>query len=293
MYLLLIILLYAIWSAAFPIAKLALHYSSPLFLTGARMLLGGMLLTSYLSVRDRSLLRLSKKQWISVGLLALFSIYLTNILEFWALQYLSPAKACFIYSLSPFCTAIGSYVCFGEKMNLRKIGGLTLAFLAFLPILFLQTDSEVASILSISLPTFAMLGAVLFSVSGWIILRATVRQLSPIVANGISMLIGGAVALLHSFSVEQWPPVDQPLPFVGWLLLITFLSNILCYNLYGWLLKRFSATFLSLIGLSSPIFASIHSFLFLQEPFSWPILFSTIVIFLSFLIFYQEEKKGY
>lgn len=97
-----VLLMYAAWSSVFSIGKIALQYSPPIFLTGFRMLLAGVILFIYLLITKRAALKISLNQFFSLTLLGFFSIYLTNILEFWGLQYLTAAKACFLYSLSPF-----------------------------------------------------------------------------------------------------------------------------------------------------------------------------------------------
>jgi drug/metabolite transporter (DMT)-like permease len=83
-------------------------------------------------------------------------------------------------------------------------------------------------------------------------------------------------------------------PFLGWTLLMTFVSNIVCYNLYGLMLRKFTATFLSFVGLLSPIFASLHGWLFLGEPLSLLIFLSTAFVCLGLWIVYSTElKQGY
>lgn len=294
--------MYMVWSSMFAIAKLALQYAPPLFLTGSRMVLGGILLLGYLFLTNRQQLKLKKSHWLPMILLAVFSIYLTNILEFWSLQYLTAAKTCFIYSFSPFFAAIFSYLHFGEKISVKKGLGLLLGLLGMLPILILQTGSEdlLSAFSLISWPTLAMIGAALCSVYGWVLLRLIVKDqmISPLTANGISMCIGGIAALLHSFYIDHWDPLplkaNSGFPFIGWLLLMVLISNVLCYNLYGLMLKRFTATFLSFMGLLSPIFASLHGWLFLNEPLSWMIVVSTFIVCLGLWVVYAEElKQGY
>ena len=75
---------------------------------------------------------------------------------------------------------------------------------------------------------------------------------------------------------------------------MTLISNILCYNLYGYMLKKFTATFVSFMGLLSPIFASLNSWVLIGEPPSLTILISTGVVSLGLFIVYQAElKQGY
>jgi drug/metabolite transporter (DMT)-like permease len=302
MSILVVILMYATWSSIFSIGKWTLAYTSPLFLTSARMILAGSILLTYLILCRRSSLKINSKQLLSLLIMALFSIYLTNTFEFWGLQHLSAAKTCFIYSLSPFFAAFFSYIHFKEKMNKRKWIGMLIGFVGFLPVLTIQTGSEnlLKAFSIISWPELAIMGAALCSVYGWVLLRLAVKdqEISPLTANGIGMLFGGILALIHSFLIESWSPIpinpNGVVPFIGGTLLMTLISNIFCYNLYGIMLKRFTATFLSFMGLLSPIFASFNSWLVLGEKPSLIILLSTTVVSLGLWIVYQAElKQGY
>jgi drug/metabolite transporter (DMT)-like permease len=304
--------MYATWSSVFSFAKIALEHAPPLFLTASRMLLASALLLGYLLIRERSSFRFSMKQIFSLCLLAIFSIYLTNACEFWSLQHLTAAKACFIYSLSPFFAALFSYIHFGEKMNRRKWLGVVIGFIGFIPVLAIQKGAgELLTGFSfLSWPELAMIGASFCTAYGWILLRMIVNPasqsgsatpsaaISPLMANGVSMLCGGLLALTHSYLVENWSPAPVSAagfaPFAQGILIMTFISNILCYNLYGFLLKRFTATFLSFMGLLSPIFASLNSWLFLGEQPSPVIFFSTAIVSIGLWIIYSAElRQGY
>lgn len=298
----LIILMYALWSSVFAFSKAVLPYSTPLFLNATRMILAGALMLGFILWRKRASFKLNIRQWFSIGLLALFSIFLTNALEFWGVQYLSAAKTCFIYSLSPFFAALLSYFHFKEKMNGQKWLGLIIGFLGIIPVLMMQTGSEdlFSAFSFFTWPTLAIIGAALFSVYGWVILRLVVKDysISPVLANGSSMLLGGFMSLGASLFLDTWAPTPVQAgaisPFIFGVLGMTLLYNIFCYNLYGWLLKRFTATFLSFMGLLSPIFASLSGWLFLGETPSWQILASTGIVSIGLWIVYRAElKQGY
>ena len=299
---LLVVLMYAMWSSVFPFGKLALEHSPPIFLTAFRMLLAGGILFGYLALRKKQALRLTKWQFGSLAILGFFSIYLTNILEFWGLQYLTAAKVCFIYSLSPFFAALFSYLHFKEKINRTKFFGFAIGFLGFIPVLTMQSgpDGFLSTFKGISYPELAIMGAALFSVYGWVLLRVVVKDsaVSPLAANGVSMLIGGAMALIHSFFVESWVPSPLSEAHFGTcfklVAIMTVISNIVCYNLYGFMLKKYTATFLSFMGLLSPIFASITSWILIGERPSWVIFCSTALLSTGLFIVYRAElRQGY
>lgn len=302
MHILLAIFTFAVWSSVFSIGKVALTYADPLFLTGFRMTLAGVLLFAYLFFRRRESLRLTVRQLLSLCLLGFFSVYLANVLEFWGLKHLSAAKTCFIYGLSPFFTALFSYLHFKEKMTGKKWLGFAIGMIGFIPVLSMQTGEEGLwqALGFLSWPEIAVMGAAISAVYGWVLLRMAVKtnDISPLAANTGSMLFGGILAFSHSLFVENWNPVpivlEEWLPMTQSVLCLIFVSNLLCYNLYGYLLKKFTATFLSFLGLFSPIFASFNAWLLIGEAPSWQIFLSTAILLLGAYLIYKEElRQGY
>ncbi len=296
-----VVFMYATWSSVFSLGKIALEHSPPLFLTASRMLLAAVILLGYLALKDKNSFKLGAKQFLGLTLFAIFGMYLTNAFEFWSLQHLSAAKTCFIYSLCPFFSALFSYLHFKEKMNARKWLGMAIGFVGFIPVLAMQKGSEelISGMSFLSWPELAMMGAALCTSYGWILLRVLVKDsISPLMANGFGMLIGGLIAVFHSYLVEPWNPIPVSssglLPFAQGILIMTLISNIICYNLYGMMLKRFTATFVSFMGLLSPIFASLNEWLFIGTAPSPIIFLSTAIVSCGLWIVYSAElKQGY
>ncbi|NGX43230.1 MAG: S-adenosylmethionine/S-adenosylhomocysteine transporter [Chlamydiae bacterium] len=296
----LIVLLYALFASVFTISKTGLQYTEVFFFVGTRMLLGGatMLLFLYFFQRDKIVLK--KKLFWSLLLLAFFNIYLTNVCEFWGLKYLTSFKTCFIYSLSPFIAALFSYLILSEKMTSKKWLGLGIGFLGILPVLLHETTSEegIGHIFFFSWAEIAVMIAAASSVYGWILLRQLVKEegMSPVMANGVSMLMGGGMALTHSYFAENWNPVPvlEFFPFLECTILLIIISNLICYNLYGHLLRNFTATFMSFAGFITPMFTALFGWWFLGEDVTSSFFLSAIVVFFGLSMFYQEElKQGY
>jgi len=266
------------------------------------MLIAGVLILGYLAWRNRAAFQITGKQVASLALLALFSVYLSNAFEFWGLQNMTAAKTCFFYSLAPFFSAVFSYLHFKEKMNGRKWIGMGIGFAGFIPVLAAQKGSEelLSSLAFIFWPELSVIAASICAQYGWILLRLLLKNNSMplLMVNGGSMVIGGLFALVHSLFIDTWSPLPVAganIPsFAQGLFIMIFISNILCYNLYGLMLKRFTATFVSFMGLLFPIFASMNSWLLLGEPISLTILFSTGIVSIGLWIFYSAElKQGY
>lgn len=298
----LVFLVYALFASVFTLQKQALCYSTPLFLVASRMILAGCILLAATAIQSpKKLLPFlqrggRKNVWIPVLLLAFFNIYLTNMLELWGLKYLSSFKTCFLYSLSPFISALISYLLLNERMTKRRWSGLLIGFSGFIPILLTDTSIETAAgeLWVFSWPELAVIGAVFASVFGWVLLKQLVhhQQLSTKLVNGASMLVGGVLALLHSFLVDAWQegiPVTQWHPFLELTIALLIISNLIAYNLYGHLLKKFSQTFMSFAGLSTPLFTALFGWIFLSEQVTFSFFLSLVIVFIGLFVFYKEE----
>lgn len=291
----LVLMLYALFASVFTLSKGALDTTEPFFLIGTRMTTAGLLMLGFLALFQPEKLKISKRDLTPLFLLGLLNIYLTNALEFWGLRYLTSFKTCFIYSLSPFASALIAWAFFKERMNVKKWMGLVIGFLGFIPIFLYQTQEEAisGSLFSFSWAELAVAGAALSSVVGWLLLKELIfdRGMSPLLANGFAMLLGGIGALAHSRMTESWDPLpvtDFPMfLFFGTALLIV--SNLVAYNLYGHLLKRFSATFMSFAGFTTPLFTALFGWLFLDEVVALPFWISTFIVFIGLFLFYREE----
>lgn len=288
--------MYALFASSFSVGKVLLSYAQPIFITGTRMLVGGSILLAYQYWGAREGFRIVwKHRWLYLQMI-LFGIYITYILRFWALNYLPSSKTCFLYNLSPFLSSLYLYLLFGERMSKRQWVGLIIGFLGLIPILIATTPQEelFGEFLFVSWPELVILLSVATHSYSWIVMRKMVRykSYSPIMINGLSMACGGLLALITSLIVEGTPPlITDVAPFVGWLMFVVIVSNIICYNMYGSLLKRYSPTFLSFAGFLAPIFAGFYGWAFLNETITWHFYVSNIIVFIGLYIFYQEELK--
>ncbi|MDP1880651.1 MAG: DMT family transporter [Parachlamydiaceae bacterium] len=292
-----VVLLYALFASVFTIAKTGLSVAQPLFLVGTRMMLAGVVLLAYQFFIKKESFKFERSTWIKLILLAVFNIYLTNIFEFWGLQYLTSFKTCFIYSLAPFLSALFSYVIFSEQLSKKKWLGFLIGLVGFFPILYQHSSIEekTGQLFFFSWAELSVMVAVVCSVYGWILLKQLVNehQLSPTMANGITMFTGGFLALSHSFFTENWNPlpVTNYSIFIECTLALLIISNLICYNLYGYLLKRYSATFISFAGFITPLFSAFFGWMYLGEIITWPFYVSFIIVFIGLIIFDQEELK--
>jgi drug/metabolite transporter (DMT)-like permease len=285
--------MYALFASIFTVAKATLAYASPCFLLGSRMTVAGILILAYQSFTSRKALAIEKADLPNLALTSFFVYFLTNVLEFWGLQDLTSSKACFIYNLSPFLSAIISYLILSEGMSGKKWLGLMIGFLGMGWLLYRNDSSDEIQLISfLSKGELFLIGAVISSAYGWIMMRKLRHRNYPaLTINGIGMLLGGILSLITSFITEEWnpAPVTSWPPVIEGSIYMLIVSNLLAYNLYSHLLHRFTATFLSFAGFVTPLFAAAYGAFFLKEPLSSDFFIAAAVVFVGLYIFYQQE----
>jgi len=303
----LVILMYMLFASTFTIGKAVMEYLHPVFFIGIRMVIGGIILLSYQYLFRKERFYIKKEHIWLFAQIAIFHVLVAFLAEYWALQYVTSFKVALIYNLSPFLAAIFAYLFFAEKMTKKKWFGLLLGFSGFFIVLANgKSPGEGAhhAFGFLSWPEIALLISVTSAVYGWAVFKKLIQNkgYSPIMVNGVGMLTGGFLALLSSFFVEGYPTLKiQSSSFLfdisvcsGYALLLIVIANIICYNLYGYLLRKYSITFLSFAGFVTPLFAVLFGNVFLKEMPSLSFFLSLGIISLGLYIFYQEELKlGY
>ncbi len=292
----LVIMLYALCALMFTLSKSALAYAQPIFFVGIRMVIAGILLGGYYVAKVKlwhEQFVFSWRDWPLLLQVILFHIYLTYVFDLCGLKGLTSIESSFIYNLSPFVAALFSYLMFSEKMTLKKWLGLSIGFLSLLPE-FIKAGLEVSPTL---VPKLITLGAVVSSAYGWVVVRKLVKDkgYSSIFVNGLGMFFGGLLAFITSYAMESWSsPVTDWIQFIKLTLLLIVVANIIFYNLYGYLLRFYTATFLAFAGFLCPLFTALFGWLFLGEVLSLQLIVSLLIVSVGLFIFYHEElRQGY
>ncbi len=297
----LLLTLYALFASTFILGQEAVALVPPIFFVGARMVLAGLLLLTYVKFYKKESLFIKPIHYGWFAGIVVFHIYFSYVLEFISYVYLSGSYVAFVYNLSPFITALFAYFFLTEIMTVRKWIGLCIGFLASMPLVIIQTTTSTPLTPStgiwVVLAQIALLLSVVSTCVGWIFLKKMTTEFnySYVFVNGFAMFFGGIVSFITSFFLESWPTfsfVTTHTSFIITLLLSILIGNIIVYNLYGKLLQRYSTTALSLFGCTTPLFAALIDWIWFGKSVGWLFVVSTVGTAIGLYIFYQEELKG-
>lgn len=289
----LLLLLHAFFAATYTLGKSSLLYASPIFAVSVRLVGCGLLLLVLLWFRGLSF-RVDRRD---LGIFAIFSFFLfySYVPDYMVLPYMSSTKWALIYTLTPFCTALISYLYGSERLTWQKVIGLCIGFAGIVPVLIFGTNSESADDLyRFSWPEMVMMACMVSYSYGWVLANRLIREkkYNAALVNGIGMLLGGIGGFCTLPLVEglRHNPVHAWWPFVG-VMVPLILITVFVFTVNTHLLKYYTVTFLMFIAFVDPLYVALYGWLFLKEHVGPYFFLSSFMLFLGLFIFYREELK--
>lgn len=270
----------------------------PVFIAGARFFWSGVILLTFYAMRYKHTMLTQLPNLLCVPFFKYaICLYTISAIGFsWGMQYIDPVKACFVFVLAPFITAVLLYILKGEQLSARKLQGLILGFLAVIPIILESGHGQFNHIswylAFLGYAVFAF--AVGFFAYGWILKQEmhAVVDLPSALITGAALLVGGGVSLCFFYLTSGMSTVHMQLtPDFYWLLLLFSILTAFSYNLYSDLLGRYSATFVAFASFLEPAFGLLYGVIFLGRSMSMIAMISLLVLGCGLYLFYQEELR--
>lgn len=293
-----LLLYYALFASALSVNKILLSFISLWFFVALRRLVAGILLFIYhflYSPRMRfSYIRQDLLKILSISVLTMF---VPSILKAYGFKYLVSSKAALLGSLDPLITAVYAYALWGERLTLTKMIGMIISFIGIFILLASTASPETlfSGMSIISLPELAMVGSLIISRYGWILARDVLKseRYSPSELSSLIMITSGIYALIAAYFLNECdfckiPPTPQVTLLFAYSI---FFGEIIGYTIYGNLLKKHNITFISLSGLSIPLFVHLYGPLLLGEPLSLTFFMAFGFFAVGMYIFYYDTTK--
>lgn len=306
---------FALFASAITANKIIFYTMSPPLLVGIRMLTGGLILLIYtiFNVKNKLNVNILKNNLYTLSIITLCTNFLPALLKAYSLKNMVSSNMAFFGALDPFITAIFAYFLLGEKLSLQKIIGIILGFAGSLILIMDQIN---LNCLLITLPEISIILSISISRFGWMQAQGLLKsnKINPIQLNAITMIPSGILSLimaiifkqttvgcladynLEIFNYKIFRYLISSIGFNG--LLLFFISytiivgNVIAYNFYGYLLKKYSPVYISLLSFSIPIFVYVYGILFLNEKLTAKFIMACIITFIGLIIFVKDEKRS-
>lgn len=269
-YLLLMLLLAAIWGASFLFTRVSSPEFGPVTFTSLRIGIAGLALLPIMFMRNHW--RLLKENL----LLIIFTSVLNSALPFMLLAYttlfLSAGVTSVLNSFVPIFSAVIAHYYLNDRLTRKQSLGL---FIGIIGVTLLMSDK-----LSIgSNIIWPLLAAFSSSLSYAVSANITKKKLSHVPARVLaasSMVTAGL--LLIPLGVLFWPESSPSHTAWGAVIAVALLSTAFAYLIFFLLIKEIGPTRAVSVTLIIPIFGILWGVLFLGEVITPNIILGTIVI---------------
>ena len=281
--LLALLIVYFFWGGTYLGIRLAVRTIPPFLMAGTRFLVAGTAVYGYARLRGAQ--RPTRDHWLSAGLVGVLLLVGGNGLVSWAEQLVPSGIAALLVATVPlWMILLGLLDRRNPRPSLVVFGGVLLGFIG-VGVLVLPSGTGPDRVSPAGVAAL-LAGAVFWA---WGSLRSRVARLpaSPLLANGMQMIVGGALLVLAGLGSGEGSRLHfasismESLLGLGYL--ISF-GSIVAYNAYIWLLKHADPTWVSTYAFVNPIVAVFLGWLIAHERFAPRALLATAIIVLAVVI---------
>lgn len=277
------------WAANMVAIKEALFGFSPLALALVRAtavaLTFGII---FLFLRDRSLLRFTRRQWLHFAVIAFLGITLNQVLIIEGVAHTNVPHAALIIAVEPVMVLVLSAMMRLEVLTTLKFAGMAISFFG---VVLLTYGKAIHGGPDYWLGDAILLAEVVVFAYYTILLKEVVDQYDVITLNTVIFGLGallmipfGARALLH----QHWSHIPLR-SFLG-LAFMTFFSAVLGYLLFVYALKGLTASRVAAFNYFEPILATGLGIWLLHDRVSiWGFLGGGLILL---GVYFTERERG-
>ncbi len=251
-----------IWGSTWLAIRIGLESLTPLYSSGLRFMLAGLLIFSWMRFKKLKLQtdRISIRFYFAMGL---FSFIIPFALIYWAEQFVPSGLAAVLFAVYPFFITVFSYFLIRpETAGLAKLIGVLFGFAGILVIFSNDLRGDISSyLLGMS---GIVLGGILQACMA-VLIKKYGEHLNPFTMNLIPMSIAGISLFILGFLLEDFNALKFNTEAVLSVIYLALFGSIVTFTSYFWLLKRVNIILLSLTSFITPIIALILGWLVYNE----------------------------
>ncbi|MCG2826050.1 MAG: DMT family transporter [Thermoplasmatales archaeon] len=265
------------WSASYPLIKIALLDVPPVLLGSLRHLIFIPMFIMIFINQGKNAFVHSRKNWLVFTGIGVFAIALPNIFQNIGMKYTTASLSSIIQSSGPVFTIALAVIFLGESLNIRKVSG---AFIALTGTIMLVGGGSFCFAGSTFYGNILLLlSAISYSISG-IITKKGLEKNSPFTLLGFGIMIGFVILSVFSMFTENTGVVTTfpPLIWIIILLLALFPSFIASWLWYKVLINT-ELSKLAVFVYLMPVFAVLFSYIMIQEVVDvYTLFFAALII---------------
>jgi drug/metabolite transporter (DMT)-like permease len=284
-------IIYFVWGSTFLAIRIGVREVPPLLLAGIRFFAAGIVL--YAWVRATGIAPPSRREWLSVTLLAALIFLLDYGLVFWAEQRVPSGITAVMLATIPAFTALAEILILRTQRLTFRLGCALLVGLAGVAVLVSRSVSLGDAPIDRSGAIALVAGAISWSLAS-VLTRKLSLPRSKIMNSGAQMLVGGillllAAAIFGEFKGFHWQAVSSG----AWLALAYLIvaGSIIAFTAYVWLIHHESPTKVGTYAYVNPVIAVVLGYFLAGEALGARTIAGTFLVLVSVVVITTTPKK--
>lgn len=256
-----------LWGGSFFFIEVLVEHLPPLTIVTLRVALAAITLWLIILLRKYDIPK-TTKAWTALIIVGLLNNALPFTLITWGQTHINSGLSSIFNATTPFFTVIvAGALLADEKITANKMWGVLIGILGVSVLIGLDALKGITGSV---LGQLAVLGAALsYAFAGVFARRFKALGISPLmVATGQVTIAALMLAPLALFIDKPWTLAIPPMPIIGAMLGLAFLSTVVAYILYFRLIATAGATNAALVTFIIPISAILLGVIILGETFT-------------------------
>ncbi len=284
----------AVFGSATPVSKIVTA-AMPVFVGSAlRVGLGALVLAPFVAQRWDQVRRFARRDWLLVGLIALFGMFGFSALMLYGMRMVSGVVGAVVMSTAPAVTAAASMLFMGDRPTWRKLGAIALAVAGVLILHLGRGDSPDSAEAggSLVLGTALVFGAVCCEAAYTLLGKRASERADPLLVAGLAAAL--ALPLFLPLAIWQWGDFAvAEMGWRAWSAVVWYGAGTLALGSWLWysgVAKAEGAVAAGFMGVM-PASALVLSYLLLGEAFRWIHIAGFATVFAGVLLISWEHAR--
>lgn len=283
--------IYLIWGSTFLGIRFTIETMPPLFMSGTRFLLAGLIL--YAIARFQGLPNPKPKQLRTSAIIGVFLVLVGNGGVAWAEQAVPSSMAALLIATVPLWITLLGYLFFGKsKPNVKTVVGLILGLVGVLTLigpdnLMGQGNMDVFSMIIIIVSTVSWAFGSLYAARGK-------HAAAPMMSTAIQMITGGLLQLAVGAFLGEYTELNlaafSTKSILAFCYLVVF-GSLIGFSSYSWLIRVAPPSRVATYAYVNPLVAVLLGWLFANEAVTLQMLLAGLLILPAVILILQANAK--
>ena len=272
-------LLYRYGISTADVLSLRMFFSLPFFV-----------ITAYYLHRRTENVRITPLQWLIISLLGILSYYVSSMLDFLGLQYVSAAVERLVLFTYPTLILILSAVFFNKKITPPQYIALIITYLGV--VLAFVAEKGIGTQNNLLLGA-SLVFACAFTYAVYIVLMGEyVHRIGSMKFTCYAMIAATFPAIAQGYWQTGLNIFNFPMPVYGLTAWLVLAATVVPVFMISEGVRRVGAANAGIIGFSGPVATIFLAWFFLNEPISPMQIVGTIVVLIGVFIISRQKDAG-